>query len=107
MKVPGIVWEAGIADDLREGGKLEFIALGIEGSDSDEVIGWLAVIRLPSGLKKLLVTQRYEPRLLKTFTGIRGLARQYCPEWDSVTVPIVPSMHSLEQVWAWIGAPDS
>lgn len=104
MGVPGLVWEAGIREELDAGGKLTFIGLGTEDVKSDDVIGWFVTVAFPDGSQKLLVKQlRYEPRIFKTYLGIRSLVREHCPSWTTLTLPIVPQVRSARDVWEWIG----
>lgn len=110
MGVPGLVWEGGIRDELAAGGELTFIGLGTEDAQSDDVIGWFVAIAYPDGSKKLFVKQsRYEPRVFKTFAGVRGLVRQFQPDVSTVSLPIVPQVRSVREVWALMGdaSPDS
>lgn len=99
MSIPGVIWEAGVPDEIAQGAKLRFVAAGDEGS-SDEVIGWYVVLEYPDGTAKVLVKQvRYEPRLLKTWPGIASFVTQYTPEKSSVTVPIRPEVRNQRELW--------
>lgn len=104
MGVPGLVWEAGIRDELAAGGALTFIGLGTDDAKSDDVSGWFVAIAFDDGSRKLLVKQaRYEPRVFKTFAGVRGLVRQFQPDVATVSLPIVPQVRSVREVWAMMG----
>ncbi|ULB12355.1 hypothetical protein ORIO_21425 (plasmid) [Cereibacter azotoformans] len=99
MSIPGVIWEAGVPDEIARGAKLRFVAAGNEGG-SDEVIGWYVVLEYPDGTAKVLVKQvRYEPRLLKTWAGISAFATQYTPEEKTVTVPVRPEIRSQRELW--------
>ena len=70
LRVPGAIMEADLPEELSFGSKLTFIGLGAK--DEENLAGWLPVIVKETGAKMLLISQRGEPRLLKTFQ--RGLA---------------------------------
>lgn len=106
MRAPGLVWEAGLAEEMAAGGKLTFISLGRE-DGSDEVLGWFIIVEMPDGAKKLLIKRlKYEPRLIKTYAGIVALIREFCPDWQTVTLPILPQLREIERVWELIDGPD-
>ena len=101
MMPPKLVWEAGLPEELSDPkAKLRFYCLGKEDPDSDDIVGWFVMLMKPDGEAKLLLKQHvYEPRLLKSFQGIRALLRDHLPAWKSVEIPIVPELRSPEKIW--------
>ncbi len=100
---PGIVWEAGIDDEIEAGAKVTFLALGPEDTSLDSVEGWYVVLEMPDGTMKLLVKQKvFGPRLFKTYPGISAFAKDHCKDWASITLPLVPTVRSEKEVWEFI-----
>ncbi len=103
MRAPGLVWEAGLAEALAEGAQLTFVSLGPEDEASNDILGWFMIVVMPNGSKRLLIKRLVlEPRLIKTFAGVRALITEFCPAWRSVTLPIVPEIRSAEKIWEMI-----
>ena len=104
---PGLVWEAGIEEEIKAGAEVTFVALGPEDESKDTVLGWFVILVLPDGKKKLLVKQvKYEPRLFKTYPGISAFAKQHCADWKSITLPLSPTVRSVKEAWELIDQAD-
>jgi hypothetical protein len=101
MSAPKLCWESSLSDELAaNGATLRFIGMGKADKTDDEVLGWYVILVRSDGEHKLLVKQlKYEPRLFKTYGGIRSLVREHLPGWTTVTLPIVPGVRSEDELW--------
>lgn len=101
MMPPKLVWEAGLPEELSDPkAKLRFYCLGKEDPDSDDIVGWFVMLMKANGEAKLLLKQHnMEPRLLKSFQGIRALLRERVPDKKTVEIPIVPELRAPETIW--------
>jgi hypothetical protein len=101
MSVPKLCWEASLSEELAaNGATLRFIGMGKPDKSDDELLGWYVILVRSNGEHKLLVKQlKYEPRLFKTYAGIRSLVREHLPAWTTMTLPIVPGVRSEDEIW--------
>lgn len=106
---PKLMWEASLGKEMSvDGATLRFVALGNPDKSDDTVVGWYVLLSRPDGEAKILMkTFNYEPRLLKTFNGLRSLLRDHVPTWTSVTLPLVPQVRAPNDIWKILDKMDS
>lgn len=77
---PKLMWEASLGKEMSvDGATLRFVALGKPDKTDDTVLGWYVLLSRPTGEAKILMkTFNYEPRLLKTFLGLRSCSATMC-----------------------------